>query len=628
MGGGVPVRFDFWCSAYVRQNAGRSYDKTPLFACIPPGKQLEYVAKSKRGRFLAILQVISGAATGTQFSLTADRTILGRHPNCQIVLQSGVVSRHHAQVLESHGTFYVEDLRSRNGTFVNETKIEQRTELVDGDRIRLCEIILEFMQNPSTAHVAEPVSENKLTFDAEPIDSMQSGVLDHSQLYNRGRTPVSGLENATSIRKFSGTVQHKSTVDPAIKLKAILELTQALGRDLQLESVLPKMLVTLFNIFPQAEQGFVLLKDSDSGKLRVKASRTRSGSEAEAVAVSMTVVRHALQTKESILSRNVLDDSRFKKSMALSRMRIASVMCVPMVNPDEEAVGIIQIVTRDAKHAFSDDDLDLLSSLAAQASMAVENARLHEEQVQRKELERDLEFATQVQLGFLPKSRPNLPDYTFGDYYEAALSVGGDYFDYVTLPDGRVAMAIGDVAGKGMPAALLMARLYSSTRYQLLTRPTIEHAISGLNEELLSSGLGHRFITFLLMLIDPREHTVSIVNAGHLPPLLRKQNGEVVPLARESASLPLGILPELTYRSETVQIAPGDTILAYTDGVTEAMNESHQIYGAERLMKFVSNANTPVDELISLLVEEVEGFTGEATLRDDTCIIGIHRSSQ
>lgn len=577
---------------------------------------------------MAILQVTSGAASGTQFSLNTDRIVLGRHPNCQIVLPSGVVSRHHAQILESHGTFYVEDLRSRNGTFVNEQKIDRRTELEDGDKIRLCDIVLEFVRAPSALSGLAIADDMAPAPQPELLDSMQSGVLEHSHLYQTTRPDASSFDSATAIRRFAPGTPHQSSVDPTVKLKALLEFTQALGRDLQIESVLPKMLVTLFNIFPQAEQGFVLLKDPESGKLRVKASRTRGGNEAESVAVSMTVVRHALQTRESVLSRNVLDDSRFNKSTALSRMRIASVMCVPMVNPEEEAVGVIQIVTRDPDHAFSEDDLDLLASLAAQASMAVENARLHEEQVLRRELERDLEFATQVQLGFLPKSRPVVPDYSFGDYYEAALSVGGDYFDYVSLPDGRVAMAIGDVAGKGMPAALLMARLYSSTRFQLLTKKSIEAAISGLNEELASSGLGHRFITFLLMLIDPAEHTISIVNAGHLPPLLRKQSGEVIPLAREAASLPLGIMPELTYSSEQIEIEPGDTILAYTDGVTEAMNENHEIYGSERLMSFLSRSDLPISDLISELVEHVEQFTGEATLRDDTCIIGVHRSGR
>jgi len=573
---------------------------------------------------LANLQVLSGAAQGTQYQLTADRTILGRHPNCHIILQSGVVSRHHAQVLESHGTFYVEDLRSRNGTFVNERKIDGRTELTDGDTIRLCDIVLQFILYPSTA---EPIPiQPRVNFDTTSVEAMQSGILEHSQLFSV-EDVADSFEHATSIRKLSPTSHRKSTIDPAVKLKAILEFTQALGRDLQIESVLPKMLSTLFNIFPQAEQGFVLLKDPETGKLRVKASRTRGDRPAETVAVSMTVVRHALQTRESILSRNVSDDSRFKKSTALSRMHISSIMCVPMVNQEDEGVGVIQIVTRDDEHAFSEEDLDLLASLATQATMAVENARLHEEHVRRRELERDMEFATQVQLGFLPKSRPNLPHYSFGDYYEAALSVGGDYFDYVSLPDGRLALAIGDVAGKGMPAALLMARLYSSTRYQLLTKPTVESAVSGLNEEIASGGLGHRFITFLAMLLDPEQNTLTIANAGHLPPLLRKKDGEIRVLAKETSSLPLGIMPELTYGSTTIDIAAGDTILAFTDGVTEAMNEDREIYGSERLTRLLSKLDLPVGEIISQIVENVETFTGDATLRDDTCIIGLHRSA-
>ncbi|SFH81019.1 SpoIIE family protein phosphatase [Planctomicrobium piriforme] len=575
---------------------------------------------------MAILQVISGAAEGTQFPLMADRTILGRHPNCQVVLQSGVVSRHHAQVLESHGTFYIEDLRSRNGTFVNDRKIEGRTELQDGDELRLCDILLQFVLYPSTSYPVAAAEEQRVNLEAETMESLKSGVLDQSQIFAVVGEDAPSFESSTSIRKLSGDSTQKSTIDPSVKLKAILEFTQALGRDLQIESVLPKMLGTLFNIFPQAEQGFVLLKDAETGKLKVKASRTRGGGEAETVAVSMTVVRHALQTLESILSRNISDDSRFKRSTALSRMRITSIMCVPMVNQDEEGIGVIQIVTRDDARAFSEEDLDLLASLATQATMAVENARLHEEHVLRRELERDLEFATQVQLGFLPKSRPNVPDYSFGDYYEAALSVGGDYFDYISLPDGRVAMAIGDVAGKGMPAALLMARLYSSTRYQLLTKKTVEEAVSGLNEEIGSSGLGHRFITFLLMLINPLENTLTIVNAGHPAPLLRKRDGQVAQLARETSSLPLGIMPELTYQSATVTIAPGDTIIAYTDGVTEAMSDERDIYGADRLTKLLSRTNGPIGELISRVVEDVEGFMGDATSRDDTCIIGVHRS--
>lgn len=575
---------------------------------------------------MAVLQILSGDAVGKQFPMIAERTILGRHPNCQVVLNSSVVSRQHAQVLESHGTFYIEDLRSRNGTFLNEQKISGRTELHDGDQIRLCDVVLNFVLFPSVTKMPIRPENRPPRVDSGTIDAMKSGVLDQSQLFEIPADEVPQFSGSTSIHRLPSDSVYRSSIAPGVKLKAILEITQALGRELEIDAVLPKMLTTLFNIFPQAEQGFVLLKDPETNRLRVKASRTRSETETETVAVSMTVVRHALQTRESILSRNVRDDSRFKKSTAFSKMQITSMMCVPIVNQENDGLGVIQIVTRDSARAFSEEDLDLLSSLATQASLAIENARLHEEDVHRRELERDLEFATQVQLGFLPKIRPKLADYTFHDYYEAALSVGGDYFDYLTLADGRVAMAIGDVAGKGMPAALLMARLYSSMRFQLLTKKTLEEAVAGLNEEISSSGLGHRFITFMVMLLDPVQHTITIVNAGHLPPLCRSADGQVRVLARETASLPLGVEPVLTFESATVPIAPGDTIIAYTDGVNEAMNPDREIFGNDRLMKLLTTCQGTISETVEAIVENVEEFMGTMASRDDTCIIGVHRS--
>ncbi|MCA8999211.1 MAG: SpoIIE family protein phosphatase [Planctomycetaceae bacterium] len=574
---------------------------------------------------MAVLQVLRGSATDSQFLLNENRMVIGRHPNCQIVLHNGVVSRHHAQILESHGTFYIEDLRSRNGTYVNGERIEGRTELDDGDEIRLCDVELTFLLHPSSIQSLDDSAHRKtLEYETDGLSSSIS--MDESRIYALPGAMEDDFGTSTSIRKLSPDEDSNVSVNPEIKLKAILEITRALGRELEIDSVLPKMLETLFNIFPQAQQGFVLLLDSESGKLKVKASRSRGGVETDSVAVSMTVVRHAMQTRESILSQNVSDDSRFKKNTALNKAQIRSMMCVPIVGQDQEGLGVIQIVTRNEDQAFTDEDLELLATLATQASMAIENARMHEEQIKRKELERDLEFATQVQLGFLPKSRPNLPNYSFADYYEAALSVGGDYFDYIQLPDGRLALALGDVAGKGMPAALLMARLYSSTRFQLLTRPTIEEAVSGLNQEISGSGLGHRFITFVVMVIDPDQHEITIVNAGHLCPLLRRANGTVELIGKENSSLPLGIVPDLAYESSKVTIENNDTIIAFTDGVTEAMNNERKIYGNERLAKLFSEAAGDIQDVIETIVEDVENFTGDVVSRDDTCLIGVRRS--
>ncbi len=416
-----------------------------------------------------------------------------------------------------------------------------------------------------------------------------------------------------------------ATVKPEVKLHAITQLMQALRRELELESMLPKILATLFNLFPQAEQGFILLRDDDPDRLRVMATLSRLVDQPDKVAASMTVVRRVLETGEAILSENVLDDSRFRKSTSLSKLKIRSVMCVPLSDGDDNPIGVIEIDTRDTVHGFANEDLELLASVAAQADMVLEKAKLHEEVLRQREIERDLEFATQVQLGFLPKERPRIPGYAFADYYEAALRVGGDYFDYITMPDGRLALACGDVAGKGMPAALLMARLYSSTRYQLFTNPDPAAALSGLNTDVASSGLGHRFITFVLMLLEPGTGEVTIVNAGHLAPLLRRPDGTVISVAQRESGLPLGIIPDQKYLSVKLRLEPGDLLIAYTDGITEALNAEQQLYGRQRLKECIAGASGEVVSTVKAIISDVETFADGYVSKDDTCCVAVQR---
>ncbi|MEW4530311.1 SpoIIE family protein phosphatase [Maioricimonas sp. JC845] len=588
---------------------------------------------------MAVLKVLRGVRPGELLPVEEERVLLGRHPNCQVVFDNGAISRHHAQILESHGSYYIEDLRSRNGTFLNGEPLDGRTELKDGDQIRICDIQLLFMQrgplDESTRDSDDEMSASETTLGNRsktgPERTTASGSsIDESKIWVvNDQVEEPEFESSSVIKRIDtrGQEAYSAAVHPEIKLKAVLELTRALSGELDVDAVLPKVLSTLFNIFPEAEQGFVLLKDPESDKLRVKATRLRPTSDDDAVAVSMTVVRHVLTSGDAILSGNVLDDSRFKGATSLSKMQIRSMMCVPLLDKDGDGLGVIQIVTRNPDHRFREDDLDLLVSVGSQAGLAIENAYLHEAVIHQRDLERDLEFATQVQLGFLPKSRPRLPDYSFADYYEAALRVGGDYFDYVTLPGGRIAIALGDVAGKGVPAALLMARLYSSTRFQLLTNPNLAEAVAGLNAEIASSGLGHRFVTFVVLVLDPDKHELTIVNAGHLAPLIRRADGTVEQLGRNESSLPLGIIPDLEYTEVTVPIALRETVMLYTDGITEAMSDDRSIYGRERLIECLEKSTGGIETVVQTLISDVEEFVGDSPFRDDTCVVGFQRTS-
>ncbi len=341
----------------------------------------------------------------------------------------------------------------------------------------------------------------------------------------------------------------------------------------------------------------------------------------------MTIVKQAMQTGEAILSADAIQDSRFEMSDSLSQLQIRSVMCTPILLKSGDIIGVIQIDSNDLERTFSENDLDTFTSVSSQISLAIDNATMHEELLRQRDLQRELDFATQVQLGFLPNKRPKIENYEFFDYYEAALRVGGDYFDYIIMPQGKVAVALGDVAGKGVPAALLMARLYSAARFHLLTQPDLKLALEGLNSEIASSGLGHRFITFVVVVIDPAKNQATVVNAGHLPPLIRNKNGISSLIDKEQSGMPLGISPHQEFQEVIIDLEPGDTICLYTDGVTDAMNPDNEIFGRKRLNQFILDGPDDIEELINGIVADIEKFSQDRPHIDDICAVGIKRSA-
>lgn len=589
---------------------------------------------------MAFLEVLKGKSPGQIVEVQSDRTVFGRHPHCQIVLENAAVSRYHAQIVEVHGDFFLEDLRSRNGTHVNETLVEGRRELKNNDVIRVCDFAFRFLLNPP--------SDSKLLKPGETVGdagvkvgpkSMLGSVERHASQVSEEQPDAEGMspedvkieeEDRSSIISTldagSSSSDLRLSVKPETKLKAILEITKTLSGTLDLDQVLDKTLDGLFRIFQQADEGFIMLRDEEKKKLVVKATKTRHvRDEDDQVHVSMTIVRKALETGEGILSANALEDSRFRASESLSLLRIRSMICAPLVSKELGPLGVIQITTNDVGAQFRNEDLDLLISVAIQVALALENAYLYHQALRQRDLERDLEFATQVQLGFLPHARPKLAGYEFSDYYEPAQRVGGDYFDYIQLPQGRWAVALADVAGKGVPAALLMARLYSSVRYHLISQPDVASAMTGLNSEISVSGLGHRFITCLVMVIDPRTHELTLVNAGHLSPLRRMPNGKVEPIGIRESGMPMGIVPDQKFQQSKFELVPGESWLVFTDGVTEAMRSQQEIYGNKRLTDFVKSGPERIDDLIKAVVEDVEEFVEGRPQTDDICLVGFQR---
>ena len=554
--------------------------------------------------------------------------VMGRHPQNAIVLDNVAVSRHHARILENHGRYYFEDLRSRNGSFVNGSVIERRVELGDGDTLKICDIVFSFHLKMPVGASDLPSSSDYSTSDVVPSGTSAKTVVE--PVYSPSAQTEHGTADEassilTTLSAGSGS-NFRLTIKPEVKLAAILSIIRSVGEALELRDVLERMLEGLFQVFPQADDGFIVLLDKDTSKMTYQATKFRNPRSDDRIRLSQTILQQAIQTGDAILSSDTLDDSRFQNSESLAGLQIRSMMCVPLQDSEGNGVGVIQVDTSDIRQQFSQDDLDVLVSIGCHASVAVENATLHEKVLVQRELQRDLEIAHQIQLGFLPNERPKVAGYEFSEYYEAAQDVGGDYFDFIALPNGRTAVAVGDVAGKGIPAALLMARLYSAARYHLLTCPTLAKALEGLNAEISTSGLGHRFITFSMALLDVDENSLTVVNAGHLPMLLRHSDGSIDWVARKEAGMPLGIVAEQQFDEVVIPLSVGDMCLFYTDGITEAMRRDREIYDRKRLAEYVSDGPQSVDEMVKGIVTDVEKFCAGQTQCDDMCLVGLCRT--
>ena len=221
-------------------------------------------------------------------------------------------------------------------------------------------------------------------------------------------------------------------------------------------------------------------------------------------------------------------------------------MVAPLLDSNGEPFGAIQMDTLNARRRFETPDLEILASIASQAGVAIENAQLHEKVILQRLVEQDLELAKSVQRAFLPSSPPKFNGYVFHDFYQPAQQIGGDYFDYIPIPDGRLAVIVADVVGHGVAAAMLMAKLSTETRFSLASQPDGAKAISLLNQVISNLGV-EKFITFLCLILDPKSNKIEIINAGHMAPLWKTTSKRILEPGDEQAGVPIGIIDDFEY---------------------------------------------------------------------------------
>jgi sigma-B regulation protein RsbU (phosphoserine phosphatase) len=503
------------------------------------------------------LELIRGGRTERVYELKGPDLHIGRIPGLDVYLDDARVSRHHARVeYRPNGTSYLVDLESKSCTQLDGQRLTpfHPVPLRNGSRIKIVGFELIFHD-----HAVE-------MNDAPDDDS----------------TILQTLDNLSTDHLA------RRSVEPAEALKAILEINRALGGGAELNEVLGRALAALMTVFPSMDRGFMLIAGSD-GRPRLRAFRHRAG-QSQLPVLSRAILRQVIQEGKAILIKDTAVDPRFMRSKSVvATFRTA--LCVPLPGHDGRPVGMVQLDRRTGKKGFKPGDLDLLAALAVPVGVAVENHWLLKERA-------SWAAAREIQLSLLPRDRPELPGYAFWECYLPTLEVGGDLYDYIKVeateqaPDSpaRWAVTVGDVAGKGMPAALLVAGTCPEVRHLVRSGVGPGEVMAQVNRHLYDRGVGGRFVTMAMTEIDPRSHQMSVVNAGHMDPLVRRASGAIEAVGRAGAATPLGVVRNAVYRPVAVGLEPGDLVVLYTDGVTESMDRDRQPFGVERLQEVLAAA--------------------------------------
>jgi sigma-B regulation protein RsbU (phosphoserine phosphatase) len=405
-----------------------------------------------------------------------------------------------------------------------------------------------------------------------------------------------------------------STVD---KLRLLLDITNEISRSLDLDEVLNLVMDTLGSLLPYDAAGIYLIDDSkDAANAYIFKSKVIRGYD-----ISFELVEPRLrmgegfmgtvaQSGEAIISPDVSKDSRYFEA----RSRTNSEMVAPIIS-NERVIGVFDLES-DNFAQYDEDDLSVLGLLASHVAIIIEKVRLHEQEIEKKRIEAQLEIARQVQLELLPDHDPNTVNFDISAYIFPTEEISGDYYDWVEIFDDQIGMVVADAVGKGIPAALLMSFLRAALRASVQTGYAPHVALSKVNNLLWDSVEDHQFITAIYGILDETNRTFVFSNAGHNPPLLMKANGEY--RYPKYGDTPLGMFYDARYHQHFILFEPGEVMVMYTDGITEAANEAGEEYGPTRLAERVrSGLDLPAKRLIDHIRKDVADFTERKWLDDD-----------
>lgn len=576
-----------------------------------------------------LLVKLPSSPTPTTHWIRSESTVVGRHPYCDVVLNNNAVSREHARLTKRGDGVYVEDLNSRNGVWVNGAKIAEPTRIYSRDSMQVGDATLVFYSDAPNARRAATAADgarpNSLCWRDGEQD--RPNITSQLTLNSSSSFGVDGVSRRRTACEYEREIRMLEE-----RVRVLLDFARILGKADDISDLTPRFLTNILRLFPSADSACVLAPDATESTtqrpvLKLVHYKRRDEESDEPFRVSRAIVKHVVATRSAVVSDAAFEDSRFDASESIVRSHICSVMAAPICDvATNDILGVIQIDARRSGRRFRQEELKLLVAVANQIAVYMENQNYRDARVREKMERREMEFATQVQRGFLPIELPKVENYDFYDYYCPAKFVGGDYFDYVPLPDGKLAILLGDVSGKGISASLLMAKLSSEARYGLLLEKSYAAAMERLNRVYSENRWGDRFVTFVLAILEPETGTLRVYNAGHLYPMVAKTDGTVEFIGEGRNGFPLGVVPDAIYEETVYPLAPGDAVALMSDGVPDAINAGDRALGGRGVAELFRNPDgLDAVRLGRRLVVGVLDYVGGAQQVDDQCLVVFRR---
>lgn len=539
------------------------------------------------------LEVISPDHTRRVVAISGSPFLIGRGDETgnHLPLADPRISRQCAAIISNGQGCLLEDLGYRRGLFVNGKKVEHYV-LANGDVI---------------------------TF----------GLEGSYEIVFRGRKAEKAIEGMLTLIGGIGGAEAPTT--GLGRLNLLLEATSLLHSDLPLDSVLGTMLDHAISI-TQADRGLLLEADS-SGVLRVRLARGKGGVElpTEGVAPSQTALRQAMAKQSSVITEDLsLADTALQAAQSIVAQALRAIVAIPLYSVSRVKSGdpavpsgrghFLGVVYLDSRRptAFSTLDRQILDALAMEAASILDNARLVERERQRQRMEQELNIARDIQQALLPHGFRDYPYLSVTGIHTPCHAVGGDYFDVFPMSEDRTAFLVADVSGKGLGAALLTTMLQGALSGMTIGSDPVV-VFNHMNRFLCDHAEVGRYATMFFGILD-REGQLVFINAGHPSPLILRR-GEVTELYSEG-SFPVGLVPEANFTAATVNLQPSDTLILFSDGVTEAMDPEEKLFGVSRLQNVLSGQhNVPLEELQKTILESVQAFTRGASQSDDVTVL-------